>query len=227
MEKIADTCSRAGIFLIEDCAQSHGASSGAQIAGSFGIASAFSFYPSKNLGAYGDAGGVTTNDSAINEKVRYLRNYGSREKYVNKYIGMNSRLDEIQAGILRIKLKGLDLQNASRRELAEVYNRELASIPELCLPLIPKDNSHVFHLYVLRFKDRDWLKERLSEQGVETLIHYPIPPHLQECYAGLNLASGSLPISERIHREVLSLPLWPGMKEVEQERVIETIKGIL
>lgn len=191
--------------LIEDNAQAQGCYYEGKRTGSFGHAAGHSFYPGKNLGALGDAGAVTTNNDELADVVRTLGNYGSREKYVNDYQGLNSRLDEIQAAVLRVKLRRLDADNQKRREIAEYYCNNITN-QSLILPKRPANQqSHVWHLFVIRHKDRDRLQKYLAENGIQTLIHYPIPPNKQEAYKEWN--SLNFPISERIHLEVLSLPL--------------------
>ena len=222
MDAIVEIAQRRGLRVLDDAAQSHGARVRGRRVGTIGDVTAWSYYPGKNLGAFGDGGGVTTNDDAIADRIRVLRNYGSRVKYVNEVRGFNSRLDEIQAAILRAKLARLDEWNARRARLADRYTRELAGLP-LQLPGTPDWAEHAWHLYVVRTGDRDGLQRRLKAAGVDTLIHYPTPPHRQEAYADLGLAEGAFPISERIHREVLSLPLGPHMTDEQQARVIESM----
>jgi dTDP-4-amino-4,6-dideoxygalactose transaminase len=216
LQKIAD---RHGLKIIEDSAQAQGASYEGRRTGSLGDACGFSFYPSKNLGALGDAGAVTTKDAKLAEIVRALRNYGSHVKYENLYRGINSRLDEVQAALLSVKLKYLDGENESRRRLADLYLKGISN-PALTLPAAPKDRaSHVWHLFVVRTPRRDDFQRYLREQGIETVIHYPIPPHKQKAYKEWN--ARSYPISEEIHRTVISLPLDISMSEAEARRVID------
>lgn len=212
-----------GLLVLEDAAQSHGASLDGRKAGSFGLASGFSFYPGKNLGALGDAGAVTTNDSTLAKTVRALANYGSERKYENAYQGVNSRLDEIQAAMLRVKLRYLDIEIARRREIAGAYAARI-NHPELCLPMAKDAEqsalaSHVFHLFVIRTTRREALQAHLSERGVQTLIHYPIPIHRQRAYAGWN--STKLALTEALASEVLSLPISPVMSDEEVDEVID------
>ncbi len=213
-----------GLLVIEDAAQAHGAHDGNNTdprrAGSLGDAAGFSFYPGKNLGALGDGGAVTTNDDALADAVRTLGNYGSREKYVNLYQGVNSRLDEVQAALLRVKLKYLDDEIAERREVANFYLSRIHN-PHITLPLVRDPQAHVWHLFVIRHPNRDALQKALNQKGIQTLIHYPIPPHKQQAYAAWN--GLSLPVTERIHEQVLSLPLWPGMTEDQQSAVVEAV----
>ncbi|MCS4188219.1 DegT/DnrJ/EryC1/StrS family aminotransferase [Salinibacter ruber] len=237
--EIGHLCEKYNLKLIEDAAQAHGAYYQDQRAGSLGDAAGFSFYPGKNLGALGDAGAICTDDSELAECCRTLANYGSQEKYKNKYQGYNSRLDEIQAAALRVKLKYLDQQNQTRREIAQQY-LETIEHPDVTLPTVydfsenapggngatPQDStsapvtavdSHVWHLFVIRHPDRDALRKYLEENGVDTIIHYPIPPHQQEAYS--EWEDQSLPITETIHEEVLSLPMGPHLSEDEAATV--------
>lgn len=220
MDRINAIAMRHGLKVIEDAAQSHGASYRGRLAGSLGDAAAFSFYPGKNLGALGDAGAVTTNDAELAEQIRLLRNYGSTVKYHNDIKGFNSRLDELQAAFLREKLKVLDAQNAQRCAVARQYLRALERVPGITLPVVPEWAQAVWHLFVIRHPRRDWLIEHLSARGIGSLIHYPIPPHLQPAYTDLGLQAGALPISEKIHQEVVSLPMWPGMTQLHVDAVV-------
>lgn len=226
MAPIREVAGKRGIKVIEDAAQAHGARYRGTAAGALGDAAGFSFYPSKNLGALGDAGAVTTDDDALADRVRVLRNYGSRAKYHNEKKGYNSRLDELQAALLREKLGVLDQWNARRSALAQRYLEGLAGLP-LTLPHVPPDCRPAWHLFVVRTRARDALVQRLAESGIGTLIHYPIPPHLQPAYAELGLGPESLPISEAIHREVVSLPLWPQMSEEQVDFVIGGVRRAL
>jgi dTDP-4-amino-4,6-dideoxygalactose transaminase len=212
--------------ILEDAAQAHGATLRGRRAGSLGDAAAWSFYPGKNLGALGDGGAVTTDDDAIADEVRRLRNYGSREKYVNEVKGYNSRLDEIQAATLTAKLPHLDRWNARRRAIAARYLDELAQT-ELGLPTVLADADPVWHLFVVRHPRRDELRATLSDAGIQTLIHYPIPPHLQGAYREMGLGVGDLPISEAIHRQVLSLPIGPHMTDDQVSLVIDSVRSAL
>ncbi len=219
--KIGDICQRYGLALIEDCAQSHGLKRTAPLT-SFPSASAFSFYPGKNLGALGDAGAVTTNDDVLADIVRALGNYGSSEKYVFRYKGRNSRMDEIQATVLSVKLHYLDEENKRRREIALFYqeniNNETVNLPsrEYC-------ERSVHHIFPVLCQERDMLQQWLKEQGVMTMIHYPIPPHRQQCYSEWD--NLRLPITERIHREELSLPCNQAMTDEEMEKVVAAVNG--
>lgn len=223
MKVICDLAKRYGLRIIDDAAQAHGAVCEINnIVENFrGRATGFSFYPSKNLGALGDAGAVTTNDSKLAERVKALRNYGSHKRYYNKYLGSNSRMDEIQAAVLNVKLKGLDKDNARRRKIAEYY-LETISNEKVSLPKPPqKPESHVWHLFVITTKKRNRLKQYLQENDIQSQIHYPIPPHKQECYRKYN--SLSLPIAERLANEVLSLPISPVMAEEDVQKIAEAI----
>lgn len=214
------------LLIIEDNAQAVGAVYNGKRTGNLGDAAGFSFYPGKNLGALGDAGAVTTNDPDLAEAVRYIANYGSAKKYLNKYQGLNSRMDEIQAAFLSVKLKYIDKENQLRRDIAKVYAENISNdkvflSPRLKTKAIENCLSHVWHLFVLRSENRDDLQKYLEKNQVQTLIHYPIPPHKQECYGDLNHLS--LPITERIHNEVLSIPISPVMEPGEVARVVEII----
>lgn len=224
MPALREIAERHGLRLIEDAAQAHGAQGHGRTAGSVGAAAGFSFYPGKNLGALGDGGAVTTNDAALAEKIRLLRNYGSREKYRHEIAGFNSRLDEMQAAFLRVKLKHLEQWNTQRREQAATYMQALSGKLGLVLPLVPEWAFPVWHLFVLRTARRDALQAWLHEAGIQTQIHYPIPPHLQGAYRHSGIAKeGSLPLTEALHREVLSLPLGVHLTPEQQQYVIDRI----
>ncbi|RYC30018.1 DegT/DnrJ/EryC1/StrS family aminotransferase [Lichenibacterium minor] len=217
-----------GIVVIEDAAQAHGAVGPCGTAGSIGDAAAFSFYPTKNLGALGDGGAVTTNESAVAERVRMLGNYGSKVKYEHELAGLNSRLDELQAAILRKKLPGLAAGNARRRRLAEAYRERLADISGLTLPPADGDgHSSAWHLFVVRVDDRTALSAALAEAGISTLVHYPILPHYQPALRRFGYGAGSFPAAERIARTALSLPIWPEMSVGQVDRVAEVIRSRL
>ena len=221
MDEINDIAQRHQLIVVEDAAQAHGATFGGRRVGNLGHAAAFSFYPGKNLGALGDAGCVVTNDEQLAACVRTMANYGSAQKYVNELPGINSRMDEIQAAVLSVKLPRLDTDNAYRRQLAEHYNEGIQN-PLVTLPQMPKDPSqHVFHIYAIRCAHRDKLAQYLKQRGVETLIHYPIPPHQQQAFAEWNELR--FPITERIHKEELSLPLSPVLTFEEADRIIGLI----
>ena len=207
-----------GLKVIEDAAQAHGARYQGRRTGALAHAAGFSFYPGKNLGALGDAGAVTTDDDALAERIRMLANYGSRVKYQHALQGYNCRLDELQAALLAVKLPHLDADIAHRRQIADFYQRELANLP-LVLPAVLADAEPVWHLYVVQSPRRDALQQALAAAGVGTLIHYPVPPHLQPAYASLGLAEGALPIAEAMHHQVLSLPMGPTLT-LEQAQVV-------
>lgn len=220
MDPINEIAKRHGLRVIEDAAQAHGARYKGRRTGSLGNAAGFSFYPGKNLGALGDGGAVTTNDDALAEQLRVLRNYGSRTKYHNELKGYNSRLDELQAAFLREKLALLDAWNEQRRLASADYCNALSN-SGLVLPWVPEWAEPVWHLFVVRSSRRDVLQKTLADRGIATMIHYPIPPHLQPAYAEMKLPRGSLPIAEQIHREVLSLPMYPQFRHDQISRVAE------
>ncbi len=226
-EKIAGLCRKFNLKLIEDAAQAHGAYYQEKRIGSLGGAAAFSFYPGKNLGALGDAGAICTNDDQLEEVCRALGNYGFEKKYHNRYQGYNSRLDDMQAAILRVKLKGLDGDNQKRREVAHSYLQNIQNdqiiLPKLSTSALTSKN-HVWHLFVIRTEKRTSFINHLKKAGIQTLIHYPIPPHKQKGYAELH--NLSLPVTEKIHEEVLSLPISPAMTQYEVEKVVQVINEI-
>jgi dTDP-4-amino-4,6-dideoxygalactose transaminase len=224
MDAIMTIAKKHNLFVVEDNAQAHGATFNGKITGSFGNANGTSFYPGKNLGALGDAGAVTTNDETIAKKIAMLRNYGSEKKYHNEEIGFNMRLDEVQAGFLSVKLKHLNEWTKQRKEIAKQYNEALKNVSDLVLPAVHANATHVYHLYVIKTKNRDGLQKHLSENGIGTLIHYPIPPHLQKAYQSLGLKKGSFPIAEELADNCLSLPIWPGMTLDQVNTVAENIK---
>lgn len=228
MDKISELAEKYGLKVIEDSAQAHGAIYGSKRCGNLGNASGFSFYPGKNLGAFGDAGAVTTNDDSLAETIRALANYGSQKKYVNKYKGINSRLDEIQAAILNVKLKYLDIDNQCRRKIAQFYleniKNEKITLPIVnCQLSIVNYQSHVWHLFVVRCDERHKLQKYLADNGIQTLIHYPIPPHKQQAYA--EWSQLSYPVTELIHNEVLSLPISQVLSFEEVKRVVEVLNN--
>lgn len=222
MEKIWELAKKYDLKVIEDSAQAHGAIYQSKRTGNLGDASGFSFYPGKNLGCLGDGGAITTNDDELAQKIRALRNYGSHVKYQNIYKGFNSRLDEIHAAVLDVKLKGLDKDNARRREISKIY-REKIKNPLISLPKVKNEEGHVWHIFIAKCEKRDELQKYLTDNGIQTLIHYPIPPHKQEAYKEWN--DMSFPITENIHKEVLSLPISPVMTDEEVQRVIEVINA--
>lgn len=206
------------LLVLEDAAQAHGAEMDGRRAGTWGDAAGFSFYPGKNLGALGDGGAITTSDAALADTLRSLRNYGSQTKYVHELCGVNSRLDELQAAMLSVKLRGLDADTERRRRVAAAYTAGICN-PHIRLPRVGQAGSHVWHLYVVRCVHRDALQRHLAAQGVGTAIHYPTPPHRQNAYA--HLAEQPLPLTERLSREVLSLPMGPALTDAEVAQVIE------
>lgn len=224
MSAVCDLCKKYDLKLVEDCAQAHGAMWNSQQVGTFGDIGCFSFYPSKNLGAFGDAGAITTNDPKIAEDVRVFRNYGSEKRYYNKVVGTNSRLDEIQAGFLRVRLGHLDELAEEKRKICEKYLAKLKH-KDIILPQVRDGATHIWHQFVVRTDRRDELMEYLDAKGIGTIIHYPIPPHLSEAYAYLHLPEGSLPITENYAKTVLSLPLYNGMTDEEQDYVIDMINN--
>lgn len=221
-EEISEICRRHNLKLIEDNAQAHGCLYDGRRTGSLGDAAGHSFYPGKNLGALGDAGAVTTSDSELAETIRALANYGSRKKYVFRYKGRNSRLDEIQAAVLRAKLAHLDSDNRRRMEIADIYF-DLIRNPEVRMLRRPERGSDVYHIFPVFSARRDELQSYLALSGIQTLIHYPIPPHRQECYGDWN--NLSFPVTEKIHREELSLPMSPAMTDDEAIRVAEAVNS--
>lgn len=226
MPEIMGIAKKYNLLVLEDSAQAHGAEIDGKKAGSWGDASGFSFYPGKNLGALGDAGAITTNDAELAHMLKAIRNYGSHEKYKNLVPGVNSRLDEIQAAILNVKLQFLDQENQYRRHIADLYLKEIQnSAIELPFTNInaETDTQHVWHLFVIRTQHREQLQKHLAEHGVQTLIHYPIPPHKQQAYQEWN--NFSLPISEQIHAEVLSLPIGPTLSIDEAKQVVQLCNG--
>lgn len=222
MKKIMEIARKYHLKVVEDCAQSHGASFEGKQTGTFGDIGCFSFYPSKNLGAFGDAGAIVTDDEELAAKIRVFRNYGSQKRYYNEVVGTNSRLDELQAGLLRVKLSHLGSLNTERQKICETYLKEIES-PFLELPQIRDGATSVWHQFVVRCNRRNELIEFLKKRGVDTNIHYPIPPHLSQAYEYLGIKRGSLPITERYAQEVLSLPLYNGMREEELKYVIQTV----
>ncbi len=219
-EKIGELCKKYDLKLVEDNAQAHGCKFNGRKTGSLGDAAGHSFYPGKNLGAFGDGGAVTTNDEELAKLVRAVANYGSQKKYVFKYCGRNSRLDEIQAAVLGVKLKHLDEDVAIRKKIAKYYIEHITN-PNIITPIVKDWDAHVFHIFTIRTKKRDELQKYLADNGVQTIIHYPIPPHKQECYKEWN--SLSFPITEQVHNEELSLPMSQVMTEEEMYLVVNII----
>ncbi|AIF53717.1 DegT/DnrJ/EryC1/StrS aminotransferase family protein [Pelosinus sp. UFO1] len=223
MQTINMIAKKYGLKVLEDAAQAHGARCHGKQVGGLGDAAGFSFYPGKNLGALGDGGAVTTNDDDLADKVRILRNYGSKVKYQNEEIGFNSRLDELQAALLRVKLRHINEWNGRRVQIAKKYLAELANT-ELILPTVPDWAEPVWHLFVIRSKQRDYLQRELADKGINTLIHYPIPPHLSGAYKEYNWQVGDFPISEVLAHEVLSLPMGPHLTNEQVMYAIEKLK---
>lgn len=215
MEQIMQVAQKHNLFVVEDNAQSHGAAWNGRLTGTFGHLNATSFYPGKNLGALGDAGAITTNDAQLADSVRMWRNYGSPVKYVHDLPGYNMRMDELQAAMLRIKLKKLAEWTAQRQAVAQKYLELLAGNPGIILPKTHEKATHVYHLFVIRTENRDALQAHLTENGIGTLIHYPTPPHLQRAYAHFGYKPGDFPIAEELARTGLSLPMWPGLDRME------------
>lgn len=224
MDPINALARKRGLKVIEDCAQAHGARYKERRTGSLGDAAGFSFYPGKNLGAIGDGGAVTTNDPELAERIKSLRNYGSHFKYHNEVVGFNSRLDELQAALLRVKLTRLDEWNGRRRQVAEQYMQELHGQQMLNMPHLPEWAEPVWHLFVVRHVQRDALQKGLNEAGIGTMIHYPIPPHLQPAYNELGYATGAFPITERIANNCLSLPIGPHMSVNDLQSIVRGIR---
>lgn len=221
-EKLGNICKKHGLKLMEDCAQSHGCAWNGVKTGALGDAAAHSFYPGKNLGAFGDAGAITTNDAGLASVIRALANYGSQKKYVFKYIGLNSRMSELDAAVLDVKLKYLDEDNAQRQKLAAYYYEHIDN-PLITLPARIADENNVYHQFPILCERRDELQEYLKENGIQTLIHYPIPPHKQECYKEWN--ERSFPISEKIHAQELSIPMNQVVSEKEAEEVVRVLNA--
>lgn len=226
MDVICDIAKRHDLYLVEDCAQSHGAVFDGQMTGTFGDIGCFSFYPSKNLGAFGDGGAITTNDPKIAEDMRVYRNYGSEKRYYNKVVGTNSRLDELQAGLLRVRLSHLQELTEEKQRIALRYDRELSN-SAFTIPGRREGANHVYHQYVIRSDYRDELIAYLDERGIGTIIHYPIPPHLAEAYRYLGFHEGDFPVAELYAQEVLSIPMYNGMTEEEQSYVIDALNAFV
>ncbi|MCI8375707.1 MAG: DegT/DnrJ/EryC1/StrS family aminotransferase [Lachnospiraceae bacterium] len=224
MDAVTELARKYGLRLVEDCAQSHGACFDGQMTGTFGDVGCFSFYPSKNIGAFGDGGAVVVKDEELAREFRIFRNYGSEKRYYNKEVGANSRLDELQAGLLRVRLAHVEECEQERVQIAERYKRELHN-PKLILPEVREGATAVWHQYVVRCQEREALISYLNEREIGTIIHYPIPPHLSEAYAYLGYKKGAFPITEQYADEVLSLPMYNGMTDEEQTYVIEALNS--
>ena len=223
MDPILEIANKHNLFIVQDAAQAHFSKYKNQTIGSIGELTAFSFYPGKNLGAIGDGGAVTTNNEDLFNKLKALRNYGSHKKYINKYIGLNSRLDSLQAFFLNIKMKYIEHEGKRRREIASRYIDNLKHLEKIVLPINNPGVTNTWHLFVIRFKERDYLREKLLDYGIQTAIHYPIPPHLQEAYESLGFKKGDFPISEKIHEEVISLPCNSSLSNDEIDFISESI----
>jgi dTDP-4-amino-4,6-dideoxygalactose transaminase len=224
MDDIMKIASKHNLYVVEDNAQAQGSTYNGKLAGSFGIINATSFYPGKNLGAIGDAGAITIDDISLAEQVRMKRNYGSQKKYYHEVIGYNMRLDELQAGLLSVKLKYLYDWTIERQQIAAWYDEALKGTGDLILPSIAAGATHVYHLYVIRSGKRNELQEHLNKNEIGTLIHYPVPSHLQQAYADMNYVKGDFPLAEKMADTVLSLPLWPGMQQQQVAQVADCIK---
>lgn len=224
MESIMKIANKHGLRVVEDCAQSHGACFNGKTTGTFGDIGCFSFYPSKNLGAFGDGGAIVTDNIQVAEAVRVFRNYGSEKRYYNRVVGTNSRLDELQAGLLRVRLSHIHELEEEKRKICCRYLKELHN-DAVELPQIRKGAGHIWHQFVVRTEKRQKLIDYLNEKGVGTIIHYPIPPHLSEAYKYLNVPQGSLPVTEKYAESVLSIPLYNGMTEEEQTYVIDVLNA--
>jgi dTDP-4-amino-4,6-dideoxygalactose transaminase len=223
MDAIMQIAQKHNLYVIEDNAQAQGATYNNKITGSWGHANGTSFYPGKNLGALGDAGAVTTNNQELATKIKMLSNYGSQKKYYNEVIGHNMRLDEVQAAFLSVKLKYLNKWTAQRQEIANWYENALKDVPQIILPKIANNATHVYHLYVIRTPQRDELINFLNKEGIGTLIHYPIPPHLQGAYKELGFQKGDFPVAEELANTSVSLPVWYGITKKEVEEVASHI----
>ncbi len=227
MDSIIQIARRHGTPVVEDSCQAHGAEYKGRKAGGIGVAGCFSFYPGKNLGAFGEAGAVITDEPELRSKIQVLRDHGQAAKYLHSTIGWNARMDGIQAAVLSLKLRRLAGANAARREHAELYDQLLASEPRVIRPVVGKDNVHVYHIYAIRVKDRDGVLQRMAAHGVNCAIHYPVPIHLQKAYAFLGFGRGSFPVAEQCAREFLSLPMYPELRPEQIQFVVETLRECL
>lgn len=222
MDEIVDFCKKHNLKLIEDCAQSHGSCYNGKMTGTFGDIGCFSFYPSKNLGCFGDGGAIVTNNQEYYDKIKMLRNYGSKVRYYNDEVGMNSRLDEMQAALLSVRLSHMEELTKERKELADYYLKNIKNA-KIELPKMRENCDHVFHQFVIRSKERDQLIDYLKEKGIGTIIHYPVPPHLAKAYEYLGHKKGDFPITEKFADEVVSIPMYNGLTKEEQDYVIEAL----
>ena len=222
MDKIMEIANRHGIPVVEDCAQSHGATFNGKITGTFGKISCFSFFPTKNLGAFGDAGAIATNDKELADKIKIYRNYGSEKKYYNKVQGVNSRLDEMQAALLRVKLTHLQELTQERERIADYYLKNITN-PLIKLPKVLYNTRPVWHQFVIQTEKRNELIKHLADKGIGTQIHYPVPPHLAEAYSSLGFNHGSFPITEKEADTILSLPMYNGITELEQDYIVDRL----
>ena len=227
IQRVVEIAKKYKLYVIEDCAQAIGAKYNNKFAGTFGDIGTFSFFPTKNLGAFGDAGAIVTDNAEIVEKLRYLRAHGSLKRYHHKFIGLNSRLDEVQAAILRIKLKYLEEWNQKRGKAAAYYNQLLKDVKGVIAPATKPNFDHTFHQYTIRTEQRDLLCEKLNSYGVEAIIYYPIPIHLQEAFSYLRYKKGDLPVTEKICSEIISLPMYPEITNDTQKYVVDLIKQIV
>jgi len=227
MEPILEIARRHGLAVIEDAAQAHGARYQGRRVGSLGTVGCFSFYPGKNLGAYGDGGSVVTNDESLARRIRMLRNHGRMEKYVHELEGYNSRLDNLQAAVLNVKLDYLEQWNRRRETIAARYRALLSNLPGIQLLAPARAGEHVYHLYVVRLKNRDYLRQEMSKKGIQTGIHYPLPLHLQPAYRNHGYREGDFPVSECLAREVLSLPMFAELEEGQQEYIAQVMQTCL
>src|SRR5580765_766746 len=227
MESILAIARRYGTPVVEDACQAHGAEYKGRKAGSMGVAGCFSFYPGKNLGAFGEAGAVTTDDPELRTKIQVLRDHGQAAKYLHSTIGWNARMDGIQAAVLSVKLRRLAAANAARRANAKLYDEYLADEPRVIRPTVAEHNLHAYHIYAVRVQDRDGVLQRMAARGVNCAIHYPVPIHLQKAYSFLRLGPGSFPVAERCAQEFLSLPMYPELRPEQIKFVVEALKDCL
>jgi len=227
MDRILPIAQRHGTPVVEDACQAHGAQYKGRMAGSFGVTGCFSFYPGKNLGAFGEAGAVTTDEDDVRAKIQVLRDHGQAAKYFHSTIGWNARMDGIQAAVLSLKLRRLDAANQARREHARLYDQLLADTPGVIRPAVAADRVHAYHIYAVRVPDRDGVLQRMAARGVNCAIHYPVPIHLQKAYSFLGWGPGSFPVAERCAREFLSLPMYPELRPEQIEFVVNTLKRCL